>query len=103
MKDILTVSEKTFAAMPVIDTSVALCVYGITDIAPVKEKLLGIYGDVTVTADGKTAMLSELGSAECVEIDAQPLFSKLRYNVVDAVRVTERLTQKDGGCPWGCG
>lgn len=100
MKDILIVSQKTFLAMPVVDTNIAVRVSEITDITAVKDKLNKIYGDVTVTADGKKVALSALTSAREIEIAPQPSFNKNRYNVVDVVRVTDRLTWEDGGCPW---
>lgn len=100
MKDILTVCQQTFLAMPAIDTSVPLKVYGITDIAAVKAKLMSLYGDVTVTADGKRTELAELNEVSEIEADAQTDFEKNRYNVTDVLRVTERLTREEGGCPW---
>ena len=101
-KNILTVDGETFLGLPVIDTSVALEVYDITpDAFPaVKKMLTGLYGDVNVTADGKETMLSGVDVASEIRIMPQRDFSKQRYNAVDALRVTARLTREGDGCPW---
>lgn len=101
-KNILTVDGATFLNLPVIDTCVALEVY---DIAPdafsaVKKKLIGLYGDVNVVADGKDIMLSRVEAASEICVMPQCDFSKQRYNAADALRVTARLTREGDGCPW---
>lgn len=101
-KNILTVDGVTFLGLPVVDTSVALEVY---DIAPeafsaVKKKVLGLYGEVSVTADGKDTALSSVEGASVIGIMPQRDFLKQRYNAADAVRVTARLTREGDGCPW---
>lgn len=101
MKNILTLDGKTFLSAPVIDTSIALCVYDIKEnFEIVKAKLIKLYGDVEVTADGNKTELSALKNAEVIELAVQPEFSKNRYNAADCVRVMEMLTKEDGGCPW---
>ena len=91
MKNILTVDGATFLSLPVIDTSLALCVYDITpDIfAQVKSKLRGLYGREVIA-----------GGATEVCVPPEPDFNKQRYNAVDAMRVTARLTRDGDGCPW---
>lgn len=91
MKNILTVDGATFLRLPVIDTSLALCVYDITpDIfEQVKSKLHALYGR-ELLADG----------ASEVSVPPESEFNKQRYNAIDAVRVTARLTRDGDGCPW---
>ena len=91
MKNMLTVDGATFLSLPVIDTSLALCVYDITpDIfSQVQSKLHALYGR-EVIADGATE----------VSVPSEPDFNKQRYNAVDAMRVTARLTREGDGCPW---
>ena len=96
----LRVDEQTFLRMLIVDTSIALRVTGIKNFAVVKAKLSKFYGDVTVVADNAERKLDELDVAENVYVPAQPEFAKNRYNVIDAIRVTDRLTWEDGGCPW---
>jgi len=50
----VTVDEGAFLNMPIVDTSLALCVMNIADFDAVKNKLLKLYGDVAVqTESGK--------------------------------------------------
>lgn len=101
MKNILTLDGKTFLSAPVIDTSIALCVFDIKEnFDSVKAKLIKLYGEVEVAADGNKAELSALKNAEVIELAVQPEFAKNRYNAADCVRVIEMLTKEDGGCPW---
>lgn len=100
MKNRLTLDENTFLKTPMIDTSTELEVYGITDIEAVCAKLRKLYGEVTVSADGNKSELSDVKRADSIVIDAQPDFRKNRYNIADVLRVIDRLTRKDGGCPW---
>ncbi|MCX4314358.1 MAG: hypothetical protein OSJ83_10980 [Clostridia bacterium] len=97
--NVLYVDQGTFSDMPIVDTSVRLHITAINDFAAVKSKLIKLYGDVAVTADGKTAKLAELETATEIAVDSQADFAKNRYNAADALRVTARLTQDDG-CPW---
>lgn len=101
-RNILTLDGDAFLRMPVTDTSVALEVYGITtaNAAAVKAKLIKLYGDVHVLADGKATTLSALGDAAAVELPAQADFAKKRYTAADVVRVIERLARDGDGCPW---
>lgn len=101
-RNILTLDGDAFLRMPVTDTSVALEVYGITtaNAAAVKAKLIKLYGDVHVFADGKATTLSALGDAAAVELPAQADFAKKRYTAADVVRVIERLARDGDGCPW---
>ncbi len=101
-RNILTLDGDAFLRMPVTDTSVALEVYGITaaNAAAVKAKLIKLYGDVHVLADGKATTLSALGDAAAVELPAQADFAKKRYAAADVVRVIERLARDGDGCPW---
>ncbi len=99
--DVLTLSADGFLSAPLIDTSVALCVYGIGDkFGEVKKKLGKLYGAVEVVADGKRVALEKAESAAVIEVEAQPEFDKNRYNAVDAARVIDRLMRIPGGCPW---
>lgn len=98
--NMLVLDEQAFMNMPIIDTSISLRVCEIKDTSAVKSKLIKLYGDVKAYADGRELMLSELGDARTVTIPAQVDFKKQRYNVADIIRVTARLTQEDGGCPW---
>ncbi len=88
--DKLTLSAESFLSAAVIDTSIALDVYGVTDgnFDAVKRKLSKLYG----TTDIKLR--------ETISMPAAEKFDKQKYNVADAVRVIDRLMQKDGGCPW---
>lgn len=98
--NVLCVDEQTFAALPIVDTSLKLRIVGIKDPSAVKAKLVKLYGDgITVTADGKTLALAEVGVADEITVEPQPDFAKARYNAADALRVTSRLT-RDDGCPW---
>ena len=98
---VLCIDEATFLRLPVIDTSVPLTVYGVGErIKAVVDKLYKLYGDVEVCADDKTVRLSDIEHAERISPPAQPDFDKKRYNAVDAIRVMNRLMQKEGGCPW---
>ncbi|MCH5162434.1 MAG: hypothetical protein J1G38_02960 [Clostridiales bacterium] len=100
-KDILDISGKTFLRLPFVDTSIALRVRDIDDIAAVKSKLEKLYGgDFTVTVDGKAQKVCDISEAAVIEADALPDFDKARYNVIDAERVIERLMRKPDGCPW---
>ncbi len=101
-RNILTLDGDAFLRMPVTDTSVALEVYGITaaNAAAVKAKLIKLYGDVHVLADGKATTLSALGDVAAVELPAQADFAKKRYTAADVVRVIERLARDGDGCPW---
>ncbi len=101
-RNILTLDGDAFLRMPVTDTSVALEVYGITaaNAAAVKAKLIKLYGDVHVLADGKATPLSAVGDADAVELPAQADFAKKRYTAADVVRVIERLARDGDGCPW---
>ena len=101
-RNILTLDGDAFLRMPVTDTSVALEVYGITaaNAAAVKAKLIKLYGDVHVLADGKATPLSAVGDAAAVELPAQADFAKKRYTAADVVRVIERLARDGDGCPW---
>lgn len=96
----LSADEKTFLRLPVTDTSLGLRVTDINNFAAVKNKLIKLYGDVEIIADGEKTGLSECDGASEIYVPPQPEFRKNRYNVIDAVRVTERLTWEDGGCPW---
>ena len=103
MKNRLTVDQAVFLKMPVVDTDIAVAVCDITDMRAVAGKLAAVYGDVAVVVDGKNSTVSELVSldkAKTVEISAQKSFEKKRYNVADVLRVIDRLTWEDGGCPW---
>ncbi|MCH5154679.1 MAG: hypothetical protein J1F71_05650 [Clostridiales bacterium] len=101
-KNILTVDGAAFLGLPVIDTSVALEVYDIKPdtFSAVKAKLVVLYGEVNVIADGKEIALARLDSASEICIAAQHEFVKQRYNAADAIRVTARLTREKDGCPW---
>ncbi|MCH5164956.1 MAG: hypothetical protein J1G01_00960 [Clostridiales bacterium] len=100
-KNILTLDGKTFLSAPIIDTSIDLCVFDIGgQFEKVKAKLIKLYGDIEVTADGVAANLCTLKCGDVIEICAQPEFSKKRYNAADAMRVTARLTREGDGCPW---
>ena len=90
--DKLTLSAKSFLNAAVIDTSIALEVYGVTkdNFSAVKAKLIKLYGDGA----------ADIKQSETISMPAAQTFDKARYNVVDAVRVIDRLMQKDGGCPW---
>lgn len=100
MKSVLTVDQQTFLSMPIVDTSVALCVFGISDIGAVKAKLLHVYGNVEADVDGKLSPIENIEKADSISVAAQPDFGKNRYNAADALRVIARLTLDDGGCPW---
>ncbi len=100
MKNILIVDQENFLTLPVIDTNIAIKVCEITDTAAVKRKLMRTYGDVDIVADGNKTSISSLENAVEIEIAAQPVFAKNRYNVADVLRVIDRLTWEDGGCPW---
>ena len=102
MKNMLTVDGNTFLQLPVIDTSVAV---EICDITPeifqsIKDRLNKLYGEVQLVADGKSAMLSQLDGAKVISVPSQRDFAKQRYNAIDALRVTSRLTRDGDGCPW---
>ncbi len=101
-KNILTVDAGVFLNLPVIDTSLALEVHDVTAeaVEPVKQKLKKLYGDISVTADGKAADLNKLTPSAVVSVKPLVDFDKPRYNVADAMRVISRLTQDEGGCPW---
>ncbi len=88
--DKLTLSADSFLTAAVIDTSIALDICGVTDgnFDAVKRKIEKLYG----TTDVK--------KSETVSMPAVSFFDKQKYNIVDAVRVIDRLMQKDGGCPW---
>lgn len=98
--NILVLDEQAFLNMPVIDTSIALRVCGIKNTTAVKNKLIELYGEVNILADGQDIMLSALDGESAVTVSAQVDFNKQRYNAADLLRVTARLTQDDGGCPW---
>lgn len=102
MKNVIIVDGQTFLRLPVIDTSLALSVCDVTpDIMPdVKKKLMHLYGDVPVTADGADTTSSRLSDAREITVAPVNDFDKQRYNVIDAMRVTLRLTRDDDGCPW---
>ncbi|MDE6293256.1 MAG: hypothetical protein K2L88_01385 [Clostridiales bacterium] len=91
MKNTLTVDGATFLRLPIIDTSLALCVYDITpDISErVNSKLRSLYGR-EFAADGATE----------ISVPPEREFNKQRYNAADAMRVTARLTREGDGCPW---
>lgn len=97
-----TVSAEAFLDMPVIDTSLKVCVYDIGGRFPeVKKKLVKFYGEnAKVLADGKPQRLAEVASAKEIEVVGYPDFDKPRYNVIDAERVIKRLTRPNDGCPW---
>lgn len=101
-RNLLMLDADAFLRAPIIDTSVALEIYGISDgtRAAVTDKLKKLCGDVCLFADGKATALSALGAAETVELPAQADFSKKRYTAADAVRVIERLARDGDGCPW---
>lgn len=101
-KDILSLCAEAFLSAPVIDTSVALEVRGITakSFGAVKDKLVKLYGDTELVADGGKQRLCDLTAAQTLTVDAKPDFEKCRYNVADALRVIEMLTRDEGGCPW---
>lgn len=88
--DKMTLSADSFLKAVAIDTSIALEVYGVTDgnFDEVESKLRRLYGEV------------DIAKAETITMPAVENFDKQRYNVVDAVRVINRLMQKPGGCPW---
>lgn len=100
--DITILSAEKFISVPAVDTSVRLTVRGITkdNFAAVKAKLLNVYGDTAVTADGRETALSTVKGAGEISVAAMPDFAKNRYNVIDAMRIIARLMQKEGGCPW---
>lgn len=102
MKNTLTVDAAVFLNLPVIDTSLALEVNDVTaqTVEPVKQRLKKLYGDISVTADGKTVDLNKLKPSAVVYVKPLVDFDKPRYNVADAMRVISRLTQDEGGCPW---
>ncbi|MDE6201813.1 MAG: MazG family protein [Clostridiales bacterium] len=102
MKNTLIVDGETFLRLPVIDTSLAVGICDITadTFEQVKSKLIGLYGDVDCTADGKQTTTAKLGCAKDVSVPAQRDFDKQRYNAVDAMRVITRLTRDGDGCPW---
>lgn len=100
-RDILDISSEAFLRLPFVDTSVALNVRDIADVAAVKNKLVKLYGEKTVAlVDGKQKEIGEIAKASTVEVLPLPDFDKPRYNVVDAERVIERLMRRPGGCPW---
>ena len=100
-KNTLYVDGKTFLNMPIVDTSITLEIVDIADFDAVKAKLIKLYGiTAQATADGKKTTLGDINAAHAVSVAAQTDFKKSRYNAADALRVTARLTQEDGGCPW---
>lgn len=101
-RNILMLDADAFLSAPIIDTSVALEVYGITadNRAAVNNKLIKLYGDVHVLADGRATELSAQTAAQTIELPAQADFAKKRYTAADAVRVIERLARDGDGCPW---
>lgn len=101
-KNIITVDASVFLTLPVIDTSLALEVCDVTKglTEPVKQKLKKLYGDIRVTADGEEIDLNKLKASAVVSVKPLVDFDKPRYNVADAMRVIERLTWEEGGCPW---
>ncbi len=92
-------TEEGFSELPLVDTSVELTVRGEIGKTTL-DKLMRLYGDVTVNADGEATPLSKIKSAKEIVVPAMPLFSKERYNAVDAVRVIDRLIRPGDGCPW---
>ncbi|MCX4312510.1 MAG: MazG family protein [Clostridia bacterium] len=96
----VTVDEGAFLNMPIVDTSLALCVMNIADFDAVKNKLLKLYGDVAVQTESGESTISELSGAKEIFVAAQTDFAKRRYNAADALRVIARLTLPEGGCPW---
>lgn len=100
METLLTINERDLLTAPVIDTSIPLCVFDITDVAAVKAKLVKLYGDVAVQADGQDTQLCDVGRARVIRVGALPHFDKQRYNAADSLRVISRLTREGDGCPW---
>ncbi len=98
----LTLGADRFLTAPLIDTSVALVVFGAgARFDEVRTKLARLYGEsAELTVDGKKTALSVAVCGEVVEVAPQPDFDKARYNAVDALRVCERLTRPEDGCPW---
>ncbi len=100
-RDVLTVSGEKFLTLPLVDTSVDLCVYSTGDVfSAVYDRLVDMYGDVEAIVNGEKVMLSDVRYADEIYIPAQPDFDKNVYNAVDAMRVISRLMKKPGGCPW---
>ena len=102
MKNILTVDAQTFLTLPVVDTSVELEISEITSSSfeRVKNKLIGLYGNINVVADGEQSELACIDCAKTISVTARRDFDKQRYNMIDALRVTARLTREGDGCPW---
>lgn len=100
MKNTLTVDGETFLRLTAIDTSLAVEIIDIADFAAVKRKLLRLYGDISIAADGKACSLGKLSGASDISIPPQRPFEKQRYNLVDVIRIVERLTVDETGCPW---
>ena len=98
----LTVSADRFLRLPLVDTSVALVVFGVGKrFDEVRARLVRLYGEsVEIVVDGKAAKVSKAACGEVIEVAAQPDFDKARYNAVDALRVCARLTEPETGCPW---
>lgn len=100
-KNIVILDGDTFLRTPVIDTSLDLeVVEAKARFKEIKAKLVKLYGDVQVVADGKATKLADVKAASVIECRAQEDFNKQRYTAADAVRVTERLARDGDGCPW---
>lgn len=100
-RDIITLCGKTFLSAPVIDTSIDVCIYDIAEnFAAIKNKIVKLYGNVKVIADGVETDILCAERADAVEIKGQKDFDKERYNAADAVRIIARLARDGDGCPW---
>lgn len=100
-RNVLTLGGYFFWKQPVIDTSLRLIIYDAQQyLREILLKLLHLYGDIEVTVDGKRMRITDIKSADVIEVDGSYDYDKPRYTVADAVRIIDRLMQKDGGCPW---
>ncbi|MDE6618804.1 MAG: MazG family protein [Clostridiales bacterium] len=102
MKNALIVDGETFVRLPIVDTTLTVNICDITPetFGPVKKKLIDLYDEVNITADGKQTTTIDLDCAKEITVPPQNEFDKLRYNAADAMRVITRLTRDGDGCPW---
>lgn len=98
----LTLGADRFLGAPLIDTSIALVVFGADGrFGEIKTKLAKLYGEnAEIAVDGKKTVLRDAAGGDVIEVEAQSDFDKARYNAVDALRVCARLIRPNDGCPW---